>query len=183
MALIFKKAQSAEKPLSIDVTSSPGNVYIRRDVKEVEYFDQNDELKKRWEYSEALITSDEYEEYKNVLIANEINSQENSAAFDNFLKKLDTGVRYTNGHSYKPGYISDYKKIMDDISVAIVLTNLLGGSIEQFKTQKFAVYDETGTVQNMVEMTGLEVINLYIFLYTQKEKYFAEYKLEKELGK
>ena len=72
---------------------------------------------------------------------------------------------------------------MDDISVAIVLTNLLGGSIEQFKTQKFAVYDETGLVRNMVEMTGLEVINLYIFLYTQKEKYFAEYKLEKELGK
>lgn len=173
-----------EKPLEIDVTSSPNGVYVRRDFKEIEKQEDFSEEKttvKGWEYQEAFLSFDEWELYKNTLISNEINSNENSTAFDNYQKKLSTGVEYINGHKYKPKYINDYKNIMSDIKNATDLIKDLGGDASQILTQKFAIYDETGLVENMVMMSGLEVIDLYFFLYAKKEQYFAEYKLEKEL--
>ena len=55
----------------------------------------------------------------------------------------------------------------------------LGGDPSSVASQTFAVYDETGKVENMVKMTGLEVIQLYLFLYSKKEQYFAEYKTQR----
>lgn len=181
MELTYKIAQSAEKPLLIDITSSPNCVYIRRDLKQIQEPGENGEIRSYWRYNEATLTQNEYEDYKNTLISNEINSNENSTAFDNYQKKLSTGVKYINGHKYKPKYINDYKNIMSDIKNATDLIKDLGGDASQILTQKFAIYDETGLVENMVMMSGLEVIDLYFFLYAKKEQYFAEYKLEKEL--
>lgn len=181
MELTYKIAQSAEKPLLIDITSSPNCVYIRRDLRQIQEPGENDEIRSYWRYNEATLTQNEYEDYKNTLISNEINSNENSTAFDNYQKKLSTGVEYINGHKYKPKYINDYKNIMSDIKNATDLIKDLGGDASRILTQKFAIYDETGLVENMVMMSGLEVIDLYFFLYAKKEQYFAEYKLEKEL--
>ena len=132
-----------------------------------------------WEYSEAFVTANEYETLKNQLIADTINDNVNTEAFDEYEKKLNTGVLYTNGFKYKPKYINDYKKIMSDIETAVNLIKMLGGDPSTVASQTFAVYDETGKVENMVEMTGLEVIQLYLFLYSKKEQYFAEYKTQR----
>lgn len=181
MSINYKPAQSKDKPLLIDITSSPDSVYIRRDLKEV-FYEVDDEVRSRWEYQEAVLTLDEYENYKNTLTANEVNSVENSLAFEHFQEKMSTGVLYTNGHKYKPKYISDYKEIMSDIKDAVDLIKDCGGDPSDILSQKFAIYDETGTTENMVMMSGLEIINLYIFLYSKKEQYFAEYKHEKEIN-
>ena len=69
---------------------------------------------------------------------------------------------------------------MSDIKNATDLIKDLGGDPSQILSQKFAIYDETGLAENMVMMNGLEVIDLYFFLYAKKEQYFAEYKAEKE---
>lgn len=181
MEINYKKAQSNEKPLTVDVTSSPECVYIRRDIKSVEYQTESGEKGIRFEYNEAILTKNEYEEFKNILVANVINAQENSTAYENYQKKLATGVEYKNGHKYKPKYIDDYKKIMEDVKTATNLIKDLNGDPSQILSQKFAIYDETGLFDNMVMMSGLEVIDLYFFLYAKKEQYFAEYKLEKEM--
>ena len=181
MEIIYKKTQSNEKPATIDVVSSPECVYIRRDIKAVEYETESGGKRTRFEYNEAILSKNDYEEYKNILVANEVNSNENSTAFENYQKKLATGVEYKNGHKYKPKYIDDYKRIMEDVKNATDLIKDLNGDASQILSQKFAIYDETGTVENMVLMSGLEVIELYFFLYAKKEEYFAEYKLEKEM--
>lgn len=179
MELTYKKAQSNTKPDLIDNTSCPGFVYVRRELKEVtKMLDDNQNLT-YWEYEEAFVTANEYETIKNQLIADTINDNSNSLAFDEYEKKLNTGVLYTNGFKYKPKYINDYKKIMSDIETAVNLIKMLGGDPTTVASQTFAVYDETGKVENMVEMTGLEVIQLYLFLYSKKEQYFAEYKTQK----
>ena len=68
---------------------------------------------------------------------------------------------------------------MSDIETAVNLIKMLGGDPSTVASQTFTVYDETGKVENMVEMTGLEVIQLYLFLYSKKEQYFAEYKTQR----
>lgn len=179
MQLTYKKAQSNVKPDLIDNTSCPGCVYIRRDLQQKTRTDDNGQELAYWEYSEAFVTANEYETIKNQLIADTINDNVNTEAFDEYEKKLSTGVLYTNGFKYKPKYINDYKKIMSDIETAVNLIKMLGGDPSTVASQTFAVYDETGKVENMVEMTGLEVIQLYLFLYSKKEQYFAEYKTQR----
>lgn len=179
MQLTYKKAQSNIKPDLIDNTSCPGCVYIRRDLQQKTKTDENGQELIYWEYSEAFVTANEYETLKNQLIADTINDNANTEAFDEYEKKLNTGVLYTNGFKYKPKYINDYKKIMSDIETAVNLIKMLGGDPSTVASQTFAVYDETGKVENMVEMTGLEVIQLYLFLYSKKEQYFAEYKTQR----
>lgn len=179
MQLTYKKAQSNVKPDLIDNTSCPGYVYIRRDLQLKTRTDDNGQELTYWEYSEAFVTANEYETLKNQLIADTINDNVNTEAFDEYENKLNTGVLYTNGFKYKPKYINDYKKIMSDIETAVNLIKMLGGDPSTVASQTFAVYDETGKVENMVEMTGLEVIQLYLFLYSKKEQYFAEYKTQR----
>lgn len=179
MQLTYKKAQSNIKPDLIDATSCPDYVYIRRDLQQKTRTDENGQELTYWEYSEAFVTANEYETIKNQLIADTINDNANTEAFEEYENKLNTGVLYTNGFKYKPKYINDYKKIMSDIETAVNLIKMLGGDPSTVASQTFAVYDETGKVENMVEMTGLEVIQLYLFLYSKKEQYFAEYKTQR----
>lgn len=179
MNIIYKKSVSNEKPLEIDITSCPDGVYIRRDIKTVVIEQEESDAITRFEYQEAFLTKDEYETYANNLIADKVNGNDNSQAFENYKAKLDTGILYSNGKSYKPRYYEDYGKIMSEIKDVMELKQSTGGSVDNLLTQTFAVYDETGLVVNMVEMTISEVIDLYFFLYAKKEQYFTEYKFEK----
>ncbi len=182
MQLTYKTAQSNVKPDLIDNTSCPGYVYIRRDLQQKTRTDDNGQKLTYWEYSEAFITANEYETLKNQLVADEVNDNINTAAFEHYQEKLNTGVLYTNGFKYKPKYIDDYKKIMSDMENAVSLIKILGGDPSAIISQQYTIFDETGKSENMVVMTGLEVINLYMFLYAKKEQYFAEYKIEAELN-
>ena len=51
-----------EKPAEIDRVSSPTTVYLRRNIKEVELKQENtEEVVKTWQYEEAEMTTEEYE--------------------------------------------------------------------------------------------------------------------------
>ena len=169
MKITYEETANKNRPEQIDITSSPNGVYIRRNIK----FDTEKEM---YFFQEAFLTKSEYEQASKDLLVGQINDESNSAEYEVYKNKLNTGVKYTNGFYYKPKYIADYKRIMDDIKTAVDLIKDLGGDATPILSQKFSIYDETGKVENMVQMTGLEVINLYFFLYGVKEQYFAEYK-------
>ena len=84
MEILYKKAQSKEKPATIDVVSSPECVYIRRDIKLTETENESGEISKIYDYQEAVLSKNDYEQYKNTLLVNEINNNENSSAFENY---------------------------------------------------------------------------------------------------
>ncbi len=50
------------KPLAIDLTSSKSGVYLRKDFRIV---NNEDESGQHWEYKEAYLTLEEYQEYLN----------------------------------------------------------------------------------------------------------------------
>lgn len=54
-----------ERPLELDFVSSPGNVYMRRDITEVPNVDQDGTETEgtHWSYKEALLSVEEYQEY------------------------------------------------------------------------------------------------------------------------
>ena len=175
MQVNYIEVEGGEKPNEIDVDSSKAGVYIRRNIKQITK-GEGDEAVTLWQYQEAYLTKSEFEQYSNDLLIGEMNGENNSKEFEEYKTKLNTGVQYTNGFYYKPKYINDYKRIMSDIKDAVDLIKDLGGDPTAILSQKFAIYDETGKAENMVQMSGLEVINLYFFLYAKKEQYFAEYK-------
>lgn len=181
MKINYYDVEGATKPNEIDIDSSKFGVYIRRNIKEITKLD-GDAPVTLYSYQEAYLTKSEYEEYSNELIAGTINGENNSKEYEEYKNKLNTGVQYINGHFYKPKYINDYKRIMSDIKDAVDLMKDLGGDPSGILSQTFAIYDETGKTENMVQMTGIEVINLYFFLYAVKEQYFAEYKQAVEEG-
>lgn len=174
MELQYKEVQSCIRPKEIDSTSSPNGVYLRKNIT------QEDDI---YTYKEAFLSLEEYNQYIiSKDITNEILDKEDSEAFQNYEKKLNTGVLYTNGHLYKPKYINDYKKIMDDVITALDLLIKAGGeqAAAQILAKKFTVYDETGLAKNAELMTVTEIITLYFYLYTVKEQYYQEYKAEKQ---
>lgn len=208
MNIIYKQTSSNTKPLLTDLSSSGAGVYIRRDIKEVHVEDQQNNILTRYDYQEAFISHGEYEQYKTELMINELKGNDNTQAFDNFQEKLNTAVLYSNSKTYKPRYYEDYSNIMKDLETAIsllkttkeelalalqnpditpeqaaeystLITQIQTGLLT-ILTQKFPVYDSTGLVENMIQMTAAEVITLYFFLYSKKEQFFAEYKLEKQ---
>lgn len=178
--LDYKPASSNVKPPLIDCSSCPGYVYIHRDLKEITKTDDSNNEIKCWNYSEAFITADEYETLKNELVANVINGVDNSQVFENYETNLDTPLTYTNGKTYRPRYINDYSKVMNDLLAPIVLAKLAGIDLTPFLNRKFTIYDSTGKEANAVEMSLQELINLYLSLYFKKEDFFKIYKKEKE---
>lgn len=168
MEIIYKKAQAKEKPAAIDVVSSPECVYIRRDIKAVEYETESGEISTRFEYNEAVLSKNDYEEYKNILVANEVNSNENSTAFENYQNKLDTPVVYpANGFLYKP-------KWAEGVYAGLLQKGALLPVIFPLK-----IYDATETEENAAVMTMEELIALTVFLAQKQEEFFQEYKKEK----
>lgn len=64
MILNYIKSQSTVKPELIDTTSSKSTVYLRKNIVEVERNDMNDDTSTIfYEYDEAKLTKEEYQEY------------------------------------------------------------------------------------------------------------------------
>ena len=172
----YKIVQSATKPAEIDITSSPTGVYVRRNIKEKVKETETGDVLIYYEYQEAFLTPNEYEKFSNELLVGEINGDENSAEFEIYKNKPNTPVKYSNGKSYKPKWISLYSGIIDEFAIKIELYQKAGGEIAPIMALKTAIYDVTGKSENAVMMTIKEIIELWLFLYQKKEQYFAEYK-------
>lgn len=172
MKLNYKIVESNDRPLEIDVTSSSETVYIRRNIKELEREDGS----KYFQYQEAEITKSEYEQASNDLLVGEINGEDNTAEYEEYKEKLNTPVQYTNGHYYKPKWISLYSPIIDEFAIKIQLYEKAGGDAAPILAIRTPIYDVTGKAANAVLMSVKEVIDLWLFLYQIKEQYFAEYK-------
>lgn len=63
MELKYVKSQSATYPELIDTTSSKKCVYLRKNVVEVQSEDLNGEIYTTYEYDEAKLIKEEYEQY------------------------------------------------------------------------------------------------------------------------
>lgn len=64
MQLNYVKSQSSVKPELIDTTSSKSTVYLRKNIVEVERNDMNDDISTTfYEYDEAKLNKEEYQEY------------------------------------------------------------------------------------------------------------------------
>lgn len=168
----YKQVQSTEKPQPIDVTSNARGVFVRRNIEEV----TSESGVKSWTYQEAFLTKNEYEEFSNTLLVNEINGEDNSAEFEVYKNKLNTGVRYVNGHCYKPKWISLYSPIIDEFANKLDLYEKVGGDTAPILALQFQIYDDTGLEENAVTMNIKEIIELWLFLYALKEQFFNEYK-------
>ena len=79
MKLNYKKSQSSIKPDLIDTTSSKKYVYLRQNVVEINSKDeQSGEDRSYFEYDEAKLTKEEYEQY-----LMEMNSTETLESIEN----------------------------------------------------------------------------------------------------
>ena len=81
MILNYVKSQSSIKPELIDTTSSKTSVYIRQNIVEVEKTNESDDTSTTfYEYEEAKLTKQEYQEYLKELSI--INIQKQRADID-----------------------------------------------------------------------------------------------------
>lgn len=168
MEINYRKSQSNEKPLEIDVTSTPDGVYVRRDIKSVEIEQQDGTMKTFWEYQEALLSKSEYEQFASEMIARTIKGDDNSEAYENYQRKLDTPIEYpVNGFTYKP-------KWAENIYAGLLQKGALLPQLFPLK-----IYDSTELEDRAQSMTMEQLTALSIFLATAQERYFAEYKAEK----
>ena len=76
MKLNYIKSQSSIKPELIDTTSSKTTVYIRQNIVEVEKTNESDNTSTTfYEYDEAKLTKQEYQEYLKELSIIDIQQQ------------------------------------------------------------------------------------------------------------
>ena len=76
MKLNYIKSQSSVKPELIDTTSSKTTVYIRQNIVEVEKTNESDNTSTTfYEYEEAKLTKQEYQEYLKELSIIDIQQQ------------------------------------------------------------------------------------------------------------
>ena len=76
MILNYVKSQSSIKPELIDTTSSKTSVYIRQNIVEVEKANESDDTSTIfYEYDEAKLTKQEYQEYLKELSIIDIQQQ------------------------------------------------------------------------------------------------------------
>lgn len=75
MKLNYRKSQSSVYPELIDTTSSKKYVYLRKSVVEVQSEDMNGEIYIAYEYDEAKLTKEEYEQYLEELSVLDIQQQ------------------------------------------------------------------------------------------------------------
>lgn len=168
MEVIYKLAESTSRPLEIDITSCPDGVYIRRDIKKIiAELDDGSEFNK-YQYQEAFLTKSEYEIYARELLSLQLNGDDNSSAFAQYKKNLDTPIEYpVNGFTYKP-------KWAESIYAGLLQKGALLPQLFPLK-----IYDSTETEERAELMTMEELIALSIFLAQAQERFFAEYKAQK----
>ena len=75
MTLKYIKSQSSVCPELIDTTSSKKCVYLRKNVVEVQSEDMNRETYITYEYDDAKLTKEEYEQYLKELSVLDIQQQ------------------------------------------------------------------------------------------------------------
>ena len=167
----YKNVESCKMPLEIDLSSSEDGIYVRRNIKAIE----TDEGIK-YTYQEAFMSKDEYATYSKDLLVGQINEEDNTAEYEAYKHKLDTGFMYKNGKKYKPKWASIYSKKASEIKNMLELYTQLGGDSSSIATLTINVYDETALPENAVAMTAKEIIELWLFLLTKQEEFFNEYK-------
>lgn len=171
MQITWKKTESLTMPLEIDTTSSPSGIYIRRNIEEI-----TNEYGTKYQYDEVFLTKSEYEIYSKELLVNAINGEDNTAEYEEYKNKLNTGVQYTNGKFYKPKWAAIYSQKINEILPMLNAYKELGSDISIITGLKINVYDITATVENAEEMNIKEIIELWLFLIKKQEQFFNEYK-------
>lgn len=167
MQISYKQAQSAIKPLAIDLTSSPGGVYVRRNIKQLVKESETGEKNVYFDYEEAFLTKSEYEEYSHFLIMKSVKQEDNSSAFEIYQAKLDTPVQYSNGFYYKA-------KWAETVYADLIQKGIMFPQLFPLK-----IWDATETEENAASMTMQELTLLTMFLAQKQEEFFAEYKRAK----
>lgn len=167
----YKNVESLEMPSEIDKTSSPDGIYVRRNIKKVET-----ENGFKYCYQEAFLSFDEYESYSKELLANHINGEDNTKEYEEYKKKLDTGVLYSNGKYYKPKWADLYNKKVNEIMQMLTNYEKVGGKINSMYSIKVLITDATNKAENFVFMTVKEIIELWFFLLQKQEEFYNEYK-------
>lgn len=93
MKLNYIKSQSSLKPDLIDTTSSKTTVYIRQNIVEVETTDEiSGESYSFYEYDEAKLTKEEYEEYLKELSIIDIQKQRADIDYIALMSGIDLEV-------------------------------------------------------------------------------------------
>lgn len=158
----FRKAESLEKPIRLDETSSANGVYIRINCSTETVSDNDGNEQIKYSYLEAFCTKEEFEKFK---LVSQVQNKDVSAAQIEYDFKLDTPVEYKGtGFTYKP-------KWAEEIYV---------GLIE--KGSKFpdifpmTIYDSTKQAERAVNMSLKELTALTMFLATKQQQYFNEKK-------
>lgn len=86
------ESMQSDKPLDIDITSSPNIVYQRKNIKSVEATGSEEDFTykpRHWEYEERELTQDEYSQYLIAMEqAKEINEHSDNEAIDNYTMQL-----------------------------------------------------------------------------------------------
>ena len=89
MILNYRKSQSSVYPELIDTTSSKKYVYLRKNVVEVQSEDLNEEIYTTYEYDEAKLTKEEYEQYLKELSVLDIQQQRADIDYILFMTGLE----------------------------------------------------------------------------------------------
>ena len=93
MILNYVKSQSSIKPELIDTTSSKTSVYIRQNIVEVEKTNESDDTPTIfYEYDEAKLTKQEYQEYLKELEIIDIQKQRADIDYIALMSGIDLGV-------------------------------------------------------------------------------------------
>ena len=93
MKLNYIKSQSSVKPELIDTTSSKTTVYLRQNITEVETTDEiSGESYSFYEYDEAKLTKEEYEEYLKELSIIDIQKQRADIDYIALMSGIDLEV-------------------------------------------------------------------------------------------
>lgn len=91
----FFLAESNEKPLKVDLTSSSKGVYVRENIKQVKTIDEDtqEEITK-YQYEEAFLTHEQYQDYVRMqyLIEQVETKRENEIIDEYTLELMNTGV-------------------------------------------------------------------------------------------
>jgi len=109
-------------------------------------------------------------------LANHINGEDNTKEYEEYKKKLDTGVLYSNGKYYKPKWADLYNKKVNEIMQMLTNYEKVGGKINSMYSIKVLITDATNKAENFVFMTVKEIIELWFFLLQKQEEFYNEYK-------
>lgn len=89
MKLNYRKSESSVYPELIDTTSSKKCVYLRKNVVEMQSEDMNGEIYTTYEYEEAKLTKEEYEQYLKELSVLDIQQQRADIDYILFMTGLE----------------------------------------------------------------------------------------------